>query len=169
MRYTYSFNVGVRNLLVREQSFRGHHDPAMFIKDGTSQDHLLSSVGRARSSPLCKHCKDDKDEASRNRLLYISMASGWVAIVHTRTMTTITVEFLEILWEEERSTCFRRYCVPTDASQCIPNTAPARMIAQSALFHQEFVQVARRTKNTESATILATTATTAAPTTFPTL
>jgi hypothetical protein len=77
MRYTYSFYVGVRNLLVREQSFRSHHDPAMSIKDGTSQDHLLSSVGRARPSSLCKHCKDEKDEASRNRLLYISIASGW--------------------------------------------------------------------------------------------
>ena len=76
MPYTYSFNVGIRNLLVREQPFRGHHDPAMSIKDGTSQDHLLSSVGRERPSPLCKHCKDEKDEASRNRLFYISIASG---------------------------------------------------------------------------------------------
>jgi hypothetical protein len=81
-------------------------------------------------------------------------------------MTTITVEFLEILLPEGMLIFFKRYCVPTDANQCIPDTAPARMIAQSALFHHELVQVTRRTKNTDSATILAAIAITADPTTF---
>ena len=72
-RFTYSFNVGGCNLPVGEKPFRGHHDPAMRIKNGTSQNYLLSSVGRARPSSLRKHRKDEKDEAGRNRLLHISI------------------------------------------------------------------------------------------------
>ncbi len=84
-------------------------------------------------------------------------------------MMTITVEFLGMSWDFVGSAIFRRYFVPTDATQCIPNTAHARMTPHIALFHHESVQAARRAKNTDSAVILAKTAITAEPTTYPTL
>lgn len=58
------------------------------------------------------------------------------------------------------------YCVPVEAHQCMPETAPANNTADMPLFHHELVQEARNTKNTERAMLLAATAIKAAPTTL---
>jgi hypothetical protein len=53
---------------------------------------------------------------------------------------------------------FNRYCVPTEASQCIPETAPVRTTAQIGLLHHLVSHGRRNRKNTQKAVILATTA-----------
>ena len=51
------------------------------------------------------------------------------------------------------------------AHQCIPDTAPASTHAETTVFHHESAHACRNTKKTASATLLATTAMKAAPTT----
>ncbi len=58
-----------------------------------------------------------------------------------------------------------RYCVPTEAIQCIPETALVRTIAQIGLLHHLVSHDRRYRKKTRSAVVLAATAIMKAPTT----
>lgn len=85
--------------------------------------------------------------------------------LHTRQITTTTVALRDGSLPSGL-TFTSLYCVPTAAHQCIPETAPARITAEKARFHQDAAQVALKTKNMARATILATTAMIADPMTY---
>lgn len=68
MEDAHPLNKGICNLLAWQKSFRGHHEPAVLIKDGRSENDLLSSICRESSSPLRKQGEDNQNETSRNRL-----------------------------------------------------------------------------------------------------
>lgn len=80
-------------------------------------------------------------------------------------MTEIVVAFLVFEFAAD-APFLRRYSVPTDASQCMPETAPANITAHKALFHQSALHADRKTKKAPNAVMLAVTAIMADPITF---
>lgn len=86
---------------------------------------------------------------------------GHRAVPLTRQAVTMTVVFRELVSLEEPR-CSSVYRVPITAHQCIPETAPANTTAHPTRFHHELVQELLKTKNKESATVLATAAITVA-------
>lgn len=80
----------------------------------------------------------------------------------TKQMTATTVAVRELSCTLRSRTS--RYSVPTDAHQCILDTAPASTKAEIVRFHQVPPDSDCKIKNIAKATVLATTAIIAAPT-----
>jgi hypothetical protein len=57
MSLAHPLNIGVGDLLIWQNTFRCHHEPAILVKYSCSEDNMLGTIGRLRPLPLSEQCK----------------------------------------------------------------------------------------------------------------
>jgi hypothetical protein len=57
MSLAHPLNIRVGDLLIWQNTFRCHHEPAILVKDSCSEDNMLGTIGRLRPLPLSEQCK----------------------------------------------------------------------------------------------------------------
>lgn len=98
MLLTHPFNVFFGNFLIWEVAFCSDKETPIFVEKSSSKDNHLRLVSCPRLPHLGDYGKGEENGAGKERLSSITLVSAFIlkgSPHHTKTATTMVVEFLD--------------------------------------------------------------------------